>query len=147
MSEIINKFKQFLTILHLRPVSLAGKCRLLFGIAILLVLALALLIPYFWMVKLTEKAVLDSGRAVVNTVYERHFRLGAADDKGLVMLEESGARRESQSSRVKWLKFGQTQQDWQKQISKRQKETIEQLKQQSKVSEVAWAEKVDGSSE
>jgi two-component system sensor histidine kinase BarA len=147
MSEIINKFGQILTILHLRPVSLAGKCRLLFGIAVLLVLALALLIPYFWMVKLTEKAVMDSGRAVVNTVYEKHFRLGAADDKGLVMLEESGAKRQNQSSRVKWLKFGQTQQDWQKQLSAKQKQTIEQLKRQSAVSEVAWAQKVDGSSE
>ena len=147
MSEIINKFKQFLTILHLRPVSLAGKCRLLFGIAVLFVLAIALLIPYFWMGKLTEKAVLDSGRAVVNTVYERHFKLGAPDAKGLVMLEESGARKQAQSSRVKWLRFDQTQQNWQKQLSKRQNETIEQLKQQSGDSERAWAEKTDGSSE
>jgi signal transduction histidine kinase len=147
MRDIISKFRQLLKPLHVRPVSLAGKCRLLFGIAVLFVLAIALLIPYFWMGKLTEKAVLDSGRAVVNTVYERHFRLGAPDAKGLVMLEESGARKQAQSSRVKWLRFDQTQQNWQKQLSKRQNETIEQLKQQSGDSERAWAEKTDGSSE
>ncbi len=147
MRDIVSKIRQLLKTPHLRPVSLAGKCRLLFGVAILFVLAIALLIPYFWMGKLTEKAVLDSGRAVVNTVYERHFRLGAANDKGLVMLEESGARKQGQSSRVKWLRFDQSQKDWQKQISERQNKTIEQLKQQGKVNELAWAEKVNGSAE
>jgi len=147
MSEITKKFWQLLKTLRLRPVSLAGKCRLLFGTAILFVLFIALTIPYLWMGKLTEKAVLDSGRAVVNTVYERHFKLGAADGNGLVMLEESGAGKQAQSSRVKWLRFDQTQKDWQKQLSERQNKTIEQLKQQSKVSELAWAGKVNGSAE
>lgn len=147
MSEMKEKFRQLLTTLYLRPVSLAGKCRLLFGAAILFVLAFALLIPYLWMGKLTEKAVLDSGRAVVNTVYERHFKLGGEGDKGLVMLEESGARKEAQSSRVKWLRFDQTRQDWQKQLSEKQNETIERLSQQNKISELAWAEKVNGFAE
>ncbi|MCX5632555.1 MAG: HAMP domain-containing sensor histidine kinase [Phycisphaerae bacterium] len=148
MREIINKFWQLLTTLHLRPVSLAGKCRLLFGIAILLVLTLALLMPYFWMGKLTEKAVLDSGRAVVNTVYERHFKIGAKDANSTIMLEESGARKEAQqSSRVKWLRFDKSQQEWQKQLSKRQRETIEQMVKQNKNNELAWAGKVGGSSE
>jgi len=147
MRDIISKFRQLLETLHLRPISLAGKCRLLFGTAVLLVLTIALLIPYSWMGKLTEKAVLDSGRAIVNTVYERHFRLGAADAKGLVMLEESGAKRQAQLSRVKWLRFDRSQKEWQKQLSEKQNKTIEQLKQQSRVSELAWAEKVNGSAE
>lgn len=147
LGKIINILKQLLGLFHLRPVSLAGKCRLLFGIAILLVLALALLIPYFWMVKLTEKAVLDSGRAVVNTVYERHFRLAYDNGKGPVMLDESGAKKEAQSSGVKWLRFDQSEQEWKKQLSERQNQAIEQLKQQSGVDEAAWAEKLEGSSE
>ncbi len=145
MSEIIKKIRQFLK--SLRPVSLAGKCRLLFGTAILLVLFIALTIPYLWMGKLTEKAVLDSGRAVVNTVYERHFRLGDANEKGHAMLEESGATKQAQSSRVKWLRFNQSQQEWEKQLSKRQNETIEQLKQSDRINEFAWAEKIKGFSE
>jgi signal transduction histidine kinase len=147
MSAIIKNFWQLLTTLHLRPVSLAGKCRLLFGAAILLVLFIALLMPYFWMGKLTEKAVLDSGRAVVNTVYERHFRLDSESGKGLLMLEESGARKEAQSSRVKWLRFDKSQQEWQKQLSKRQRETIGQMAKQNKIGELAWAGKVGGSYE
>jgi signal transduction histidine kinase len=97
--------------------------------------------------KLTEKAVLDSGRAAVNTVYERHFKLGTADNKGPIMLEESGARKQAQSSRVKWLRFDQSQKDWQKQLSKRQNKTIEQLKQQSRDNERVWADNVEGSAE
>lgn len=147
MSAIIKKFWQLLTTLHLRPVSLAGKCRLLFGAAILLVLFIALLMPYFWMGKLTEKAVLDSGRAVVNTAYERHFRLNSESGKGLLMLEESGAMKEAQSSRVKWLRFDKSQQEWQKQLSKRQRETIVQMAKQNKIGELAWAGKVGGFSE
>lgn len=147
MSAIIKKFWELLTTLHLRPVSLAGKCRVLFGAAILLVLFIALLMPYFWMGKLTEKAVLDSGRAVVNTVYERHFKIGAKDANSTIMLEESGARREAQSSRVKWLRLDKSQQEWQKQLSNRQRETIEQMAKQNKISELAWAGKVGGSYE
>ena len=147
MSKIYDKIKRIIVFFHLRPVSLAGKCRLLFGIAILLVLALALLIPYFWMGKLAEKAVLDSGRAIVNTVYERHFRLDAQNDKSPVMLDESGAKKEAQSSRVKWLRFNKSEQDWKTQLSERQNQTIEQLKQPAGAGEMAWAQKIDGSSE
>ncbi|MGA2914448.1 MAG: HAMP domain-containing sensor histidine kinase [Sedimentisphaerales bacterium] len=147
MSEIAEKFQRFLKTLHLQPVSLAGKCRLLFGAAILLVLFIALLMPYFWMGKLTEKAVLDAGRAVVNTVYERHFKLGAKDSNDIIMLEESGARREAKSSRVKWLRFDKSQQEWKKHLSKRQNETIEQMVKEGKIDEIAWAGKVGGNDE
>jgi len=147
MRDIISKFWQLLKTLHLRPASLAGKCRLLFGIAILFVLVLALLIPYFWMGKLTEKAVLDSGRAVVNTIYERHFKIDDEKDKGRIMLEETGARKEAQLSRVKWLRFGPSQKEWQKQLSKRQNEAIKQFQEQSGISELAWEEEIEGSFE
>ena len=147
LARIKNIFRQILLFFHPRPVSLAGKCRLLFGIAILLVLALALLIPYFWMGKLAEKAVLDSGRAIVNTVYERHFKLDAQNGKSPVILDESGAKKEAQSSRVKWLRFDQSEQDWKTQLSERQNRTIEQLKQPVGAGEMAWDQKINGSSE
>lgn len=133
--------------LRLQPVSLAGKCRLLFGAAIILVLFIALLMPYFWMGKLAEKAVLDAGRAIVNTVYERHFKLGTKDSNDVIMLEESGARKEAQSSRVKWLRFDKSQQEWKKNLSKRQIETIERIVKEGKTDETAWYEKVGGNDE
>jgi two-component system sensor histidine kinase BarA len=97
-------FGTILDYLRLRPVSLAGKCRLLFGTAIILVLVLALLIPYSWMNKLTEKSVIDAGRAVVNTVYERHFKLEPPAKKSL-MLDENGALKQDPNSRVRWLRL------------------------------------------
>ncbi len=97
-------FGTVLDYLRLRPVSLAGKCRLLFGTAIILVLVLALLIPYSWMNKLTEKSVIDAGRAVVNTVFERHFKLEPPAKK-ILMLDEGGSLKQNQTSRVHWLRL------------------------------------------
>ena len=56
---------------------------------------IALLIPYFWISKLTEKISLDSGRAVANTIYERHFQIDIPLEKELVALKENGDKRYS----------------------------------------------------
>jgi hypothetical protein len=63
--------------LRLKPLSLAEKCRIQFGAAVVFSLILALWVPYFWMGKLTEKNALDSGRAVAQSIFEQHFRLPA----------------------------------------------------------------------
>jgi len=132
-----------LTYTHLRPISLAGKCRLLFGIAIVFVLILALLTPYFWMGKLTEKTLTDAGRAVVNTVYERHFKIGKASEKSPVMLDESGAVKQAQSSRVNWLRFDLPAQTWKKKTDATLTKRIEELlKQQEGTNENTWMDKV-----
>ena len=145
--RVSDILKRAIVFFHPRPVSLAGKCRLLFGIAILLVLALALLIPYFWMGKLAEKAVLDSGRAIVSTVYERHFRLEPQSEKTPVMLDESGAKKDIQSSRIKWLRFDKSEPNWSSQLSDRQNHAISFLKQQDDTAELAWAKKINGDTE
>ena len=74
--EAVSIWQKILRFLRLSPLSLAEKCRIEFGAAILFILALALLIPYLWMSKLTEKTSLDSGRAVAYTLYQHHFQLG-----------------------------------------------------------------------
>jgi hypothetical protein len=126
MSSSGKILNTILVFTHLRPISLAGKCRLLFGIAIVFVLTLALLTPYFWMGKLTEKSVIDAGRAVVNTVYERHFRLGKTAEKSPVMLDESGVVKQAQASRIKWVKFNTPgQPDWQSKTDTKLKNRIE----------------------
>lgn len=147
MSSTGKIFKTILAYLQLRPLSLAGKCRLLFGAAILLVLALALLIPYSWMNKLTEKSLTDAGRAIVNTVYERHFNL---DDtgKGPVMLDENGAVKQSQISRVHWLKFNTEEENWKLYIDANTTARIEDLlEQQQDGDEHTWIDKIDGNVE
>ncbi|MEN6384036.1 MAG: HAMP domain-containing sensor histidine kinase [Phycisphaerales bacterium] len=107
-------FSAIVSYLRLRPMSLAGKCRLLFGTAIIMVLVLALLIPYSWMNKLTEKSLIDAGRAVVNTVFEKHFKLGSTE-KRPPMLDESGSIKQEPVSRVKWFRFDAENKKWKKQ--------------------------------
>ena len=46
--------------IDLRPHSVASKCRLQFGLAIIVILTLALLFPYLWMNKLADKAGYDT---------------------------------------------------------------------------------------
>ncbi len=138
MSSIRNILKEIPAYLSLRPMSLAGKCRLLFGAAVTLVLALALLVPYSWMTKLTEKSLIDAGRAVVNTVYERHFHL----DTGLktpVMLDESGAVKPHQITRVNWLRIDLRDEKWKSRTDPNTAAKIEQLLQNRHLDdEQAW---------
>jgi hypothetical protein len=64
------------------PLSLARKVQATFGAAVILVLTLALLIPYVWMGKLTTKGLLDAERSRSNVLLERHFQLkGIQRDK------------------------------------------------------------------
>jgi len=140
--------KTILAYVRLRPMSLAGKCRLLFGIAIVFVLTLALLIPYLWMGKLTQKALSDAGRAVVNTVYERHFRVEKALEKSPVMLDESGATKQAQSSRINWLRFNLSGENWKSQLEGKQTQRIEELlKQHQGPDEYTWIDKINGNVE
>ena len=62
---------KLLRLAKLKPLSLAEKCRLQFGAAVIFSLTLALLVPYYWMGKLTEKVALDAGRAVADTFFAR----------------------------------------------------------------------------
>jgi two-component system sensor histidine kinase BarA len=91
--------------LRLKPLSLAGKCRLQFGAAVLFSLTLALLVPYFWMNKLTEKSVLDSGRAVSQGIFEQHFRLPALSGESLPRLDDSGSVRAQNDSVIQWYRL------------------------------------------
>jgi hypothetical protein len=72
--QIHNIYHKVLVLLHLSPLSLAEKCRIAFGTAVLLVLLLALSIPYIWMGRLTEKATLDAGRAKADVLFRQHFQ-------------------------------------------------------------------------
>lgn len=90
---------------RLKPLSLAEKCRLQFGGAVVLSLLLALLIPYLWMGKLTEKIALDAGQAVADSVFERHLQVNGQALKGLPMLDENGEVRSPDNRVVRWIRF------------------------------------------
>jgi two-component system sensor histidine kinase BarA len=128
--------------LRLKPLSLAGKCRLQFGAAVLFSLTLALLVPYFWMNKLTEKSALDAGRAVSQTIFEQHFRIPSAGEGALPRLDESGAVRTQGNVVVQWYRLDSGSQtiatlapEWQKKLSLLQKD--------EKVDDTAWIAQQD----
>lgn len=149
---VLKKIQRYadkvLSKLRLKPLSLAEKCRLQFGAAVLFSLALALLIPYFWMGKLTEKIALDAGRAVAETVYEMHFQLeGAQPEKQRPLLEESGVVRNVAEASVRWVRFGSEQNEEGRSfagLTEKQRTKVEELKSHEQMSDFAWIEENDG---
>ncbi len=129
---------------RLKPLSLAEKCRLQFGAAALFSLTLALLIPYLWMGKLTEKSALDSGRAVAEVVFERHFQLDAAFASGRPRLGEDGLLREETDTVVIWKRAGTNMPEFETFLSDSQKEKITYLRSDPEVQDVAWLERKGG---
>ena len=52
-------WKRLLKSLKLSPLSLAVKCQLMFGLAVVLTLIIALILPYIWMRQLVKKDYLE----------------------------------------------------------------------------------------
>lgn len=129
---------------RLKPLKLAEKCRLQFGAAALFSLTLALLIPYLWMGKLTEKAAMDAGRAVAEVVFERHFQLGAAFETGRPRLDEEGSLRDETDTVVVWKRAGTTPAEFETFLSDSQKEKITYLRSNAEVQDIAWVERQAG---
>lgn len=146
LRKVQRRIDRILRKLRLKPLSLAEKCRLQFGAAVLFSLALALLIPYFWMGKLTQKIALDAGRAVAETVYERHFQMDTAQpEKQRPLLEESGIVRSAESLSIRWVRFApEQQQDLGADLTDEQKTKIEELKSDEQMGDFAWIEENDG---
>jgi len=55
-------------------ISLAGKCRIAFAAALLLIIGSALFVPYRWMDKLVEQGKFEQARDQVQHVLENHFQ-------------------------------------------------------------------------
>ena len=64
-----------LKIFHFWPLSLAQKVQATFGAAVVLILVLALSIPYIWMGQLLIKNLLDAGRSRSQVLLDRHFQM------------------------------------------------------------------------
>ena len=127
--------------LRLKPLTLAEKCRLQFGAAVLFSLALALLIPYFWMGKLTEKIALDAGRAVGDTAFEKHFRIQVDPDKGLAMLDDMGRERKSENRMNRWIRLDTDDKDATAELADRQREVVEELAADAQRNDFAWIDR------
>ncbi len=92
--------------MRLWPLSLAEKCRITFGAAVIFILALGLLLPYVWMSQLTKKLALGAGQARAEALLLRHFRLEPAAPAGPAPLSDSGAVLDVNDRRMWWLPLG-----------------------------------------
>lgn len=127
-SKLTQFWKGLLRILHLSPISLAEKCRITFGAAVLAVLALALVLPYIWMGQLTKKAALDAGRAKSETLFTRHFSSKQSEDAKLPPLDTDGSVSDNGQFAMQWIRFKESYSSKLKSLNDQQKELLEELK-------------------
>jgi len=145
MRKYINKiYHRILVLLHLSPISLAKKCRLTFGAAVVLVLTLALSIPYIWMSKLTTKASLDAGRAKAETLLRRHFQLKEPSETALDALDNTGVVLDVNDPEIRWIRFTKENEKQLQQLTEEQKGMIKSLKSEEARDDNIFFEKKDG---
>jgi two-component system sensor histidine kinase BarA len=120
--------KKFLKLLRLWPLSLAEKCRIAFGAAVIFVLILALLWPYIWMGQLTKKAYLDAGRAKAEELLRQHFRLKEPGQTDLPALANTGVILDVNDPEIRLIRFTNESETEMPQLTEEQKEMIETLK-------------------
>ena len=131
MRKFIHQiYHRILVFLHLSPLSLAEKCRITFGAAVLFILSLALLLPYIWMGQLTKKASLDAGRAKAETLLNRHFQLKEDGESALTPLDNTGAVMDTNDTDIRWIRFTKDSEKKLQQLTKEQKEMVESLRSQ-----------------
>ncbi|MFZ2146865.1 MAG: ATP-binding protein [Sedimentisphaerales bacterium] len=127
---------KLLMLLRLSPLSLAKKCRLTFGAAVVFILTIALLLPYIWMSQLIKKDLLDTGRARSQALLDRHFQLKEPGQTALAPLDNTGQVMDVNDPDMRWIRFAKsdegprlagTQKQLQ-QLSDEQKQMIESLK-------------------
>ncbi len=122
-------WQKLLGILRLTPLSLARKCQLAFGAAVVFALALVLLFPYIWMNQLTKQACLEAGRATSNILMRRHFQTEQFGEVALPPLGDSGAVLDVNESDIQWVRFKKEPDDKQLQaLTDEQRKMFELLK-------------------
>jgi len=133
--EYVDKM---LRLAKLKPLSLAEKCRLQFGAAVLFSLSIALMIPFLWMGKLTEKTALDAGRAVADTFFEAHLQVKTQPEP---MLQESGVVQAEGERAIKWFRSDDSGNIDLTDVSNTQKKYVQKLIAEEKVFDFAWIDK------
>lgn len=123
--------KKVLQLFRLWPLSLAEKCRLAFGAAVVFILALALLLPYIWMGQLTKKGLLDSNKAKAEGLLLRlHFQLKDSGQTAPPPLNSTGLVMDVNNPEMRWLRFTKDNQSKLTWLTEEQKKIIESLKAQ-----------------
>jgi len=119
-------WQKLLKVLRFWPPPLAEKIQVTFGAAVLLVLALALTIPYIWMGQLIKKGLLDAGRSRSKVLLDRHFQL-KEPGQTLPLLDDSGQERDPNDAEISWIRFKDEDEDMLLQLDKEVRDMIETL--------------------
>jgi len=127
LKRIGKIYHRILVFLHLSPLSLAEKCRLAFGAAVVVTLAIALLIPYMWMRQLTRQILLEAGRARAETLVRRHFQMRPAGETTLAPLDDRGNIIDPNKTDMRWVRFTKDEKPI-RGISSQQRQTMEELR-------------------
>ena len=131
-----------------RPVSLAVKCQLMFGLAVVITIVLALILPYIWMRQLVKTDYLDTERARVETLlFKQHFQLKARSGDSLASLDKAGNVLDPNNPRINWIRFageGSKAQQQLQQLKEKQRMTIESLKEEEDRSDTISFDKRKG---
>jgi len=98
-------WQKLLGLLRLSPLSLAKKCRITFGAAVVFILTIALLLPYIWMGQLIKKNLLDTGRARSQALLDRHFQLKDPSQTTLPALDNIGLVMDVNDPDIRWIRF------------------------------------------
>ena len=123
-------WQKFLALLRLSPLSLAKKCRLTFGAAVVFTLTIALLLPYIWMGQLIKKDLLDAGRARSQTLLDRHFQLTNTGQTTLPSLNGLGLVADPNDPDMSWIRFTESNENKAAfdKLNEQNREIIESLK-------------------
>ncbi len=116
-------------LLRLSPLSLAKKCRLTFGAAVVFVLTIALLLPYIWMGQLIKKNLLDTGRARSQALLDRHFQLKDPGQTALAPLDNTGQVMDVNNPDMRWIRFEKSDEKQLQRLADEQSEGLLSAKQ------------------
>jgi two-component system sensor histidine kinase BarA len=146
-SAVLSPLLAFVRKQRVRPVSLAVKCQLMFGLAVVITIVLALILPYIWMRQLVKTDYLDTERARVETLlFRQHFQLKARSGDSLASLDKAGNILDPNNPRISWIRFagegGETQKQL-GQLTEKQQQIIESLKAEESGNDTISFEKKD----
>jgi len=124
---------RLLKLIRLWPLSLAEKCRIAFGLAVILVLALALILPYIWMGQLTKQTYLEAGRAKAEELLRQHFRLKEPGEMTLPPLFDTDTVLDVNDPEMQFIRFKTESDTDLSQLSEEQKQMIKSLRSEQDV--------------
>jgi signal transduction histidine kinase len=134
-------YHQLLVLVHLSPLSLAEKCRIAFGAAVLLILALALTPLFIWMGKLTTQSYLDSERARIEVPFREHFQLQKVRKDSPPALSSSGTPLDPNKSDINWIRFYKDKEPNLANLTNTQKKMVRAITEDKHINEALEIEK------